>query len=154
MRPGLPHSALGECDSGAIDQTVERAKFTHDRLDTPFGGCPVGDIGLDESRSIAQFLSECRADFLLDIGDHNAPATGKKSPHARGSQSRSAARDQKGPILDLHGRRAPPGQIRSMIVAVAIPCPMHMTCNPVDFPVASSPVTILAIKAAPVAPRG
>src|SRR3712207_8209923 len=40
------------------------------------------------------------------------------------------------------------------MVAVDMPCPMHMTCNPNCPSVASRPASIFAIRPAPVAPRG
>ncbi|QYJ17249.1 hypothetical protein Rxycam_03091 [Rubrobacter xylanophilus DSM 9941] len=50
--------------------------------------------------------------------------------------------------------QTPRAQSRSMTVAVAIPCPMHITCSPSWPSVASSPWSSFAMSPPPVAPRG
>ncbi len=75
-----------------------------------------------------------------------------ESSRAPPAPSPSPARERGEGLQDANAGGT--AQIRSMIVAVAMPWPMHITCKPVFPPVVSRPMSILDIRPAPVAPSG
>ena len=58
----------------------------------------AGDVGADEHGAAAQFISQCLALVVGEIGDHHAEAVVMQAPHGRLTQTSRAAADD--------GRRA------------------------------------------------
>ena len=87
-------------------------------------------VALDEAGLRAELLRQRLAPVGLQVGDDDVGAARVQRPHRAFAEARRAAGDDERAGLQIHDLALPRFQIRSMIVAVAMPCPMHIVCEP------------------------
>src|ERR1700716_641974 len=102
MRFLSTEGSLGNADTGAIDCTLQAAKYVQGSSDGGAGAGFVRDIGAHEPGGCAAFLGKRLARGSLQIGDDHVGLVSGKQSGCSGSQAGSAAADEKCAAWQLH----------------------------------------------------
>ena len=102
MRFLSTEGSLGNADTGAIDCTLQAAKYVQGSSDGGAGAGFVRDIGAHESRGGSDFFGKRLTRGGVEIGDDDVGLVGGKQSRRRGSEAGSAAADEKCAAWQLH----------------------------------------------------
>ena len=102
VRSLLAEHALGDRHTGAIDRAAQCAEGPLRGLHGAPDALPVGHIGRDKARAGAALRCHALTGLLVEIGDDDGGAGGRKLACAGRAQTRGAAADQKHAVFQTH----------------------------------------------------